>query len=751
MKGRLENGVRYALWPDDTYKECFSISLIQKDSICFQEKFNPARKSFAADSVIYRAFVQTRDAITAHPEQLGSDNTIILVVGDFQKDDILARLQHLSVVMPHHQSSWERARRPIWEDKAPALTAQKTRSGHSLLRYSLFVPAIPESLGKTIVPTVSERSWSILQQIAERRLEIALEQGNIACEGIRSHYKAARKAENSDLFTLEVIVGEKDLASTAAHLCRVLKDIRDGQVSENELEAASNKYLFSRFDRQLRPTTHQAMGLLLFNSYLYASDLAPQKEKTMFFTSKKYKVKEDKSRFDRFAAHMIRIPQSWISEDTEHGHTIDSVASAGGPSLNFKDTSAFAGATRACKLSRKIAEGTTDGTMLFFENGTLAVYKQKECGKRIYFSYIFDGGYARLIHPEGAAWIEDVFWAGRVNGYKMKDFVSLLAAGGIDIHFNASHSALVLSGSCPERKGSSLLKALIALTGHFRVEDADLEYLARCADIPYYKDEEERIRLEISRMLHPEYSWDLDKSVAAATPKALQEVADLLRSSFRSSQKGTLFLQANIAERRVVSKLRRFMGQFPTDGQRARRIYSTLRTVSGTTRVGDIGPQKAMRITSSFNYESGLDRQLTKEIALALVQDRLRERLSDIGVRCRIEEHVIFQPVENVELSILLSGSPMQALRIINNNLREMGDGNISEDAFHRAAAELYARIQAQENSPFYWRDIIFNRLVYGKDFRNQIKARLDKVSPEDVSRFCEQWAQAGRVEYVLD
>ncbi|MBO7509597.1 MAG: hypothetical protein J6T35_00285, partial [Bacteroidales bacterium] len=97
IQGQLENGVRYALWPDASFKDCFTISLIQKDSICFQEKFNAVRKGTAVDSVFYRAFTTTRDAIAAHPEQFGCDNTMIFVTGDFKKEDILARMQPLSV------------------------------------------------------------------------------------------------------------------------------------------------------------------------------------------------------------------------------------------------------------------------------------------------------------------------------------------------------------------------------------------------------------------------------------------------------------------------------------------------------------------------------------------------------------------------------------------------------------------------------------------------------------------------------
>lgn len=751
VKGKLDNGVGYALWPDASFKDCFTISLIQKDSICFQEKFNAARKSTAVDSVFYRAFTTTRDAIAAHPKQFGCDNTMIFVTGDFKKEDILARMQHLSVVLSRHQSQWKRKEIPAWEDREPVLHIQETEDGHAILTYKLYSPATDENLNATIIPTIVERSWTMFGRILERRLECALEAEGIPYGSVSARFKMARGLENHHLFSLQTIVAQADEAKTAERICRVLEDLRIGQVSEGEVEAASNIYLFGRFDQQLRPVTPSVQTLRLFRSYLYNNDLASDWEKTEFFTSKKYFPDKDKKRFDRFTARSVRIPAFGMKADGELRFSLDSIPTLNGPVLHFADTMNFPGKTKACKVARTITEGTTGGSMFFFENGTRVVYKQKACGKRVYYTFVFEGGMAQLTNTDGAAWMEDIFYAGRVNGYRMKDFMSLLAAGGIDLHFTASHSAFTLEGSCGENKVSSLLKALIVLTGHWRVEEKDWEYITRCAQIPSYKDHVQRARLQISRQLHPGYAWDLDKNNVTPSMEALREVAGLIRGCFRSTQNATLFIQGNIPERRIVSKLRRFMDQFPVDSRHDKRNHATMLTVSGTTRMGNIAPEKPILIVSSFNYPTGLDQQLTKEIAIALAQDQLRMNLASVGVRCHIRENIIYQPVENVELFIRLSGSGMDAMHIVNETLREMGNGKIPKAAFEGAIAEIFSRTRAQEASPFYWRDIIFNRLVYGKDYHNRVKDRLGKLTQEEVSRFCAQWAQAGRVEYVME
>ena len=751
VKGQLENGVRYALWPDATFKNCFTISLVQKDSICFQEKFNAARKSIAVDSVFYRAFTTTRDAIAAHPEQFGCDNTLLFVTGDFKKEDILARMQHLSVVLPRHQSSWKRAERAAWEDKEPVLLIEDTDDGHTVLTYKLYTPASDETLNATIIPTIIERSWAMLGRILERRVECALEAEGIPYGGVSTRFRAARGIENHHLFTLQTVVNPDNKVQTAERICRVLEDLRSGQASAGEVEAASKTYLFGRFNQQLRPVTPAVQTLRLFRAYLYHTDLASDREKTEFFTSRKYFPNEDQSRFNRFAARTIRIPTFGTTTDGELPFMLGATPCASAPALHFADTSYFAEKTKACKITRTLAEGTTGGSQYTFKNGTRAIYKKKACGRRVYFSFIFDGGMARLSDTEGAAWMEDIFYAGQVNGYRMKDFMSLLAAGGIDLHFSASHSALTLEGSCEDNKVNSLLKALIALTGHWRVEEKDWEYITRCAQIPSYKDPVQRARLQISRKLHPSYAWDLDKTNVSPSMESLREVAGLIRGCFRSTQNATLFLQGDIPTRRVASKLRQFMNQFPVDGRHENRNHATMLTISGTIRMGDIAPEKPILMVSSFDYPTGLDQQLAKEIAIALVQDRLRENLAGIGVRCRIRENIHYQPVENTEVIIQLSGSGMEALRIVNETLREMGNGKIPEAAFKGAIAEILARTQAQTLSPFYWRDIIFNRLVYGKDYQNRVKDRLEKLTREEVRRFCAQWAEAGRIEYVLE
>ncbi len=728
VTGELENGVRYALWPDASFKNCFTISLVRKDSLCFLEKFNSARKTCAIDSVLYQAFATTRDAVSAHPHQVGCDNTLIFVTGDFNKEDVLARMQHLSVVLPRHTSSWKRADRPAWEDMPPTLQVQETEDGHATLTYTLYSPAFDERYNATILPTILERSWTMLSQILERRTECALEASDIPYGSISARFRMAQGLENHHVFTLRTVVGKDDALAAATRICQVLEDLHNGQASESEVEAAFNAYILTRFNKDIRPVTPSEKALLLFRHYLYQNDLAPESVKTRFFTSRKYKASDDKKRFDRFAAQSIRIPAFGTRSNGEIRFSLDSIPSQSGPVLHFADTTSFPGKTKACKVTRTITEGTTGGSMFFFENGTRAVYKQKACGKRVYFTFVFDGGISMLENPEGAAWTEDIFYAGRVNGYRMKDYFSLLAAGGIDLHFTASHSALTLEGSCEERKASSLLKALIALTGHWKVEEKDWDYITRCAQIPSYKDDFQRTRLQVSRKLHPNYVWDMDKSDVKPTTESLREVAKLIRGSFRSTQNATLFLQGEIAERRVLSKLRRFMDLFPVDRKIGNSHLATMLTVSGTTIVGDVAPEKPIFIASSFNYSTGLDQQLVKEIALAMVQDQLRTNLSPLKIRCRVGEQITYQPVENVELFIRLSGSGIEALHVVNETLREMGNGKVP-----------------------YWRDIIFNRFVYGKDYHNRVKDRLGKLTREEVSRFCAQWARAGRVEYVME
>lgn len=751
VKGQLDNGVRYALWPDATFKNCFTISLVQKDSLCFLEKFNSARKISAVDSVFYRAFVSTRDAVIAHPDQVGCDNTLIFVTGDFKKEDILARMQHLSVALPSHTSEWKRADRPAWEDTPPALQAVETAGGHAMLTYTLYPPAIDESHNATIIPTIVERSWTMFGIIAERRLECALEAADIPYGGISARFRMAKGLENRHVFTLKTVIEKKDVPCAAALICRVLEDLHQGQAGESEVEAASSNYLFGRFDRQLRPVTASAQALRLFNAYLYNNDLASDREKTEFFTSKKYFPSEDKKRFDRFAARSVRVPSCYTTTDGEIRISLDNLPPTKGPALHFADTMGFPGKVKACKVARTITEGTTGGSMFFFENGTRVIYKRTACGKRVYFTCVFDGGFSLLEKPEGAAWMKDIFFAGRVNGYRTKDFLSLLAAGGIDLRFAASHSALTLEGSCPEQKVSSLLKALIVLTGHWKMDEKDWNYATRCALIPFYQDDLQRTRLQISRKLHPNYVWDLDKSDVSPTTESLREVAKIIRSSFRSAQNATLFLQGEIAERRVLFKLRQFMDLFPVDVKSGNSHLETMLTVSGTTIVGDVAPEKPIWIASSFNYPTGLDQQLVKEIALEMAQSQLRTNLAPLKIRCRVDEQINYQPVENVELFIRLSGSGIEALRIVNETLRELGNGKVPEAAFKRAVADILARSQAQETSPFYWNEIIFNRFVYGKDYHNRVKDRLGKLTREEVSRFCAQWARAGRVEYVME
>ena len=492
IQGTLDNGVRYALWPGEIKNDTYSIALVRKDSLCFIEEISKARKESSPDSVFFRAFRETQAAIAAAPEDCGTDNSLLFVVGDFNKEDILSRMRHLSVILPAHTSSWKRAERDAWQESAPALSVQPLGDGFALLEYSLLTKAIEEKYLSTIVPAVSERSWTMLSHILRRRMETTLRQRDIAFNGLQVLYRPAAGTETSNRFTIRLNVDATDGTAASQALCDVLEDLRTGGSSHQEIESAARHYLIGRQNRQMRAVSDKEKIRRLFSAYLYHTDLAPEEVKTQFFASRKYKAGEDKQRFDRFAARTLRLPA---------GHQAQKGASVP-PKLDFSDTLAFPNPAGRIKLSRSVKEGTSGGSFLFFENGTTAVYKKMPCGGRVYFSFIFDGGNSRLRRPEASAYVEDMFYAGSVNGYPVKDFLSLLAAGETDIRLRCGFSALVLEGSCRQDKLSSLLKALVTLTGHFKVNENELDYPFRCERIPFRPGTCEKAQNEIAGILH---------------------------------------------------------------------------------------------------------------------------------------------------------------------------------------------------------------------------------------------------------
>lgn len=739
IQGMLDNGIRYALWPGKTRNDSYSIALVRKDSLCFIEKINKARKESSPDSVFFRAFHETQAAIAAAPDACGTDNSLLFVVGDFNKEDILSRMRHLSVILPAHTSSWKRAERDAWQESVPALSVQPLGDGFALLEYSLLTKAIEEKYLSTIVPAVSERSWTMLSHILRRRMETTLQQRGIAFNGLQVRYKPAVGTEASNRFTVRLSVEAINGTAATQALCDVLEDLRTGGSSPQEIESAARYHLIERQSRQMRAVSDKDKIRRLFSAYLYHTDLAPEEAKTHFFASRKYKADEDKQRFDRFTARTLRLPA---------GHQAQKGASVP-PKLNFSDTLAFPNPTGRIKLSRTVKEGTSGGSFIFFENGTTAVYKKMPCDGRVYFSFIFDGGSSRLRHPEASAYVEDMFYAGSVNGYPVKDFLSLLAAGETDIRLRCGFSALVLEGSCRQDKLSSLLKALITLTGHFKVNEKDIDYPLECEKIPFRPGAREKAQHEIDGILHPEFGWRADKAAGKADRQLLSDAAHLLRSSFRSCQNGTLVLEGNIPERRLNRKLRSFMGMFPTDGRSESRNYATMLTLAGTLRIGDLFPGRKLFIVSSFDYPAGMDQMLKRDVALSMAAEKLNAALGDGNIRLFTRRTI--HPKENLDIALYLPHADEQQCRTCLDLIGRMAAGAISEDAFRRAVAGYEAEVKIQETSPFYWKELIYNRLVFGKDYRNNMQDRLGKLTTEDIRSFFQQWAGAGRVEYVAE
>ncbi|MBP5398604.1 MAG: hypothetical protein J6Y32_08305 [Bacteroidales bacterium] len=741
VHGSLDNGLRYSLWPSAEDKGHFLIALLQQDRLTRLESVNTAQKASAADSILYSYFITVKETCEKDSLAYGTDNCRILAAGDFDAKDLLARMRSLSVALPAHQSAWEQPVREAGGEHRCRLERHALSDGSILLRYTLCAPAVNDSLSGTIVPLVSRRSWEMLSDILPGRIRGAMHAMGLACGAAECHFVPAYGLENRDSLCLDIVVASEEADQATGLLFGVLEEIRTGKTDENIIHAASNRFFFNRWSRERNFVSARERIERLKDAVLYRTDLASEPSKTEFFTSKKYKSAEEKTRFDRFAAWAIRLPEG-VSPAKELPQA---------PRIDLSDTTAFAKAASRIRVTRSIEEAMAGATLLDFENGTSAAYKKMECGHRAWFSYVINGGEALLEHPEVSSCLETVFLSGTVNGYRTEDFLAMLAAAGIDIRFSSSFSSIMLSGSCEEKKISCLMKALVALCGHFQADESLFPLLSREQDLAgsYFPDaESEALSLALGRM-HPEFAWSSAHARGPVSPEALKDAARVLRSSFRSAQNARLCLVANIPERRIQSKLRQYMGQFHTERRLYARYSIPYLTLSGTMRLGLLENGGSLLTVSSFDAPGGLDHQLCEHVAVSMVRERLcRELGTDISIRIRRTLH----PKENLDIVSLFPESvSKEGMHRLETILDEMASGAVGEAAFKRAVADEHNLSQSLEGSPFYWMDLLYNRQVYGKDYRTGLSDRLDKLSVQGVSAFCQRWKNAGRVEVVLE
>lgn len=741
VHGCLDNGLRYSLWPSSEDRGHFLIALLEQDRITRLESINTARKASAADSILYDFYRTVREAYEKDSLAFGTDNCRILAAGDFDAKAFLARMNTLSVVLPSHDSNWEQpARKSLGEHRA-GFGQRSLGDSSTLLRYTLCAPAVQESLNGTIVPLVAERSWKMLSGILPSRLRGVLHGRGLACGSASCRFTPATGQQNCDSLCLDLVVAREEADSAAKLLFAVLEEIRTGKTGETLIHAAANRFLFDRLKEERNFVSARTRIERLRDAALYNTDLAPESAKTEFFTSKKYNSAAEKARFDRFAAWAIRLPDgASAAKELPQAPRIDPL-----------DTTAFAKAAPRIRLTRRTEEAVSSAALLHFENGTSAVYKKMKCGHRAWFTYVINGGAALLKHPEAASSLETVFLNGRVNGYRTEDFLTMLVGGGIDIRFSSSFSAIRLYGSCEEKKISSLMKALVALCGHFQADESFFPLLSVEQELsaPYFPDAgQEALSLALGR-IHPEFAWSSALARGPVSSEALQDAARVLRSSFRSAQNARLCLVANLPERRIKRKLRQYMGQFHTERRLYARYSIPYLTLSGTMRFGLLDDGGSLLTVSSFDEPGGLGNRLCERIAVGMVRERLsRELETEVDIRIQRTLH----PKENLDIiSILPESIAKEGSRRLEKILREMASGAVPEAAFRCAVAGQRNLCESLECSPFYWMGLVYDRQVYGKDFRTGLSDRLDKLSARDISAFCQRWLSAGRVEIVIE
>ena len=748
--GKFENGLCYTLWPVKEESGSYYVGLLQADTLRYSQKIQHVQKAFAADSVLYDVFCQVRDSINAKPRQYGTNNSRLLVVGDFDKKDFLSRAKPLSVICPQGKSTQERQPFPHRDSIHLSYRTQEIGDSTTLIVLNVLGTSFPEKLLNTIIPTVSERSWFIMKEVLNRRLKRALAQADIPVGKILFLHQLRTGEDNSERFNIKLAIPTQDSSTALQHIFRVIHEVRKGETTPNEIKCAAQKFLISQYDKQQQTEFNDEKLNRLTSYYLYQTDLAPKTAKTQFFTRHKFNSEQEKKRFDRFAAHYFKdIPYTDAEMTAKTGDAADWTAA---PKLNFEDTCYFAEESeKKIKLIRSIKEGTSGGTMSFYENDTKTIYKKMDCGKRVYFSFVFDGGFSLLEHPQAAAYVEDVFAAGSVNGYPMEDFLSLLAADETDIRFSADFSAIRLYGSCREERVSSLMKALVALTGHFTVNPEIYPYLSRCEKVSsyFYQNSEDKVYAELFPQLHPDFPWTEKRSNSAPSEEILEDAARMIRESFRANKNSTLFLCGNLREKRMQAKLQRFMGQFHCETRPRHRIDDSMLTMSGMIRKGSSDAQKSGMIVSSFDYSSGQDALICAKVALSIFGERLRDALTPLGIRCRLSDQQRIHPKENLELTIGFSSAPEEVFALFEQCLDDLVKNAVSEETLKRERHKYECRATAQEKSPFYWNGLVYQRIVYGKDYRNNQAKCLKELSAAALQQFFQQWKNAGRVEVI--
>ncbi len=680
------------------------------------------------DSVLLMIFDMVEEKGTGGRGTSVTDYAIV-VSGDVDKDAMLTRLRHFSMMVPVRSSDavTRQAYTPASSGEVEfVLTEQPTAdlTGISLI-YK--IPRVPEEYMGTTVPFVAEYMGNMLCSVLETRIHAGLKAAGLPVTGLSCRYVGSAAQAGDEEVEIRMETAAEYLDDVLSVLSSALASADEAALSTRDFPSFRKEYLFGLYAKSVAPTVSNEENIgRCVSSFLYGTALPDRKERLTGLIKGRVADTTHVRLFNTYASGVLssshnvsirlkgniplgeeelkhRFLSSWKSETgLKTGRSQDSLVSA--KALADK-----------LKLSSSRKENASKGVLWTFDNGMKVIYKRMTTNSLFRYDLKLRGGRRELegMTAEETAGLASVLSCYNVGGMDGDAFRRHCSSSDFTMDIDVSRMGMDISGLASYASLPMLFEALIALANEREESPESYRYLALC----------ERLK--------PGMKTVFDEELPAKAAKYFDEC-------FSRMNEGVLIIVGDMEETAMRKLLQTQLMYFHTGAASPRRIrvpYRQADALSSCDSV-DVNLSAPMAFTA--------DNYVLASLARVVLEDALNQALCGKGAAAAVSFEFVDLPQERLELMISLKEMNLDRLpsderRISAGEMGEIVDGvlarlssvSLSGNSLDAYKSMLKNDVSSCRQKEEYWISVIATRFFRGKDLNSRYEEKTDALTAE--------------------
>lgn len=698
-------------------------------------------------------------------------NSCIIVAGDVNPDEIIAKLQYMSLMTPSAEvETCGNIHKFMSSDSTRYEALGDTLSGISTIRAAYLSPRFPEEYMSTIQPAIYNMYVNELGQIMVNRFYR---------QGMNASFRHIDSAntDKDELFEISVTVPVGMEKTAIEMMAANLRNVAEMNIGLDEFVYARNAYLNEMMQRANAPfTANDSYVDRCISSFVYNVPVVSAAERYRFYSSRNIPDQKELELFGIVTSALVSAKDNMslsCSSCTENGKlkavfetawNNAALSKPAGNDLTSENVFSVLPEIKKVKIKSDRLESMTGGRIWTFANGVKVIYKHLETSGKTYFNLALNGGMGSvqdLEYGEGA-FLADYLSTRKIGEHKGADVMSYLARKSVDIHTEVYQGSTEISGSLPTDNIDLLLRYILAIANDGEMDEvAFREYMENekaLLSLPV-----ENINERIDSILCPDYLYTPYKKPGVLSETFAFKADKFYNSLFSRINDGVLVMVSDIKEDVLKKKLQEVVGHFKTTSKLSPRPVTRYSTPSGWLTYTVDGSENVISFVMSAPLVLSADNVVATMVAANLLYQNLSEALVETGMYIDLDYNCHIYPQERVSVMITVGESnpdgfasytrqtgSIAAVSMLRSSLSNLLASPVPDDKLEADKLFVKNYFTTMFSDPVYICNSIVMRYVDGKDFVTDSRKKTDAVTAEKVKDILKALNEGTKVEYIV-